>query len=126
MIKTRFVNFFEPSFWSVQTLSQFGRSVSCDSMFTTLVQAFAVFGGVYAFAQCVIQRLRQKEDIYTSGLAGCATGLVMGIGNGFQGALASAAMMGGFSVVIDLMGKPEAQAASLLPRQEGQKVWPIF
>lgn len=79
------------------------------------LQAFAVFGGVYAFASCVIQRLRNSEDLVTSGLAGCATGLVMGIGGGLQSALASAAMMGGFSVVIDFMGKGEAQAHALSP-----------
>ena len=79
-----------------------------------------MFGGVYAFASCVIQRLRNKEDIWTSGLAGCSTGLVMGISSGFQGALASAAMMGGFSVVIDLMGKSEAQALALPDHTTGR------
>lgn len=27
-----------------------------------LLQSFAMFGGVYAFASCIAQRLRQKQD----------------------------------------------------------------
>ena len=26
------------------------------------MQSFAIFGGVYAFASCIAQRLRQKQD----------------------------------------------------------------
>ena len=32
-------------------------SKSCN-----VVQSFAIFGGVYAFASCIAQRLRQKQD----------------------------------------------------------------
>ena len=34
----------------------------CNSLIFCMVQSFAIFGGVYAFASCIAQRLRQKQD----------------------------------------------------------------
>lgn len=33
-----------------------------SNMLCVLLQSFAIFGGVYAFASCIAQRLRQKQD----------------------------------------------------------------
>lgn len=32
------------------------------SLCCIVLQSFAIFGGVYAFASCIAQRLRQKQD----------------------------------------------------------------
>ena len=34
----------------------------CYSFSSCTLQSFAIFGGVYAFASCIAQRLRQKQD----------------------------------------------------------------
>ena len=52
---------------------------SCDSLMSCMVQSFAIFGGVYAFASCIAQRLRQKQDggpIASDMPAACLTGLM--------------------------------------------------
>ncbi len=38
------------------TLVSTGRGVTCHA------QSFAMFGGVYAFASCMVQRIRDKQD----------------------------------------------------------------
>jgi Tim17/Tim22/Tim23/Pmp24 family len=52
----------------------------CGGPLGTLWQSFAVFGGVYATASCMVQRLRMKQDAINGGIAGAITGLVLGWG----------------------------------------------
>ncbi|GBF92665.1 mitochondrial import inner membrane translocase subunit [Raphidocelis subcapitata] len=76
-------------------------------------QSLAIMSGAYTAVHCICQRVRQVEDGWNRGLAGCATGLVLGWGNGPLGALQSCAGIGGLSYLIDFGGG--AAEASTLP-----------
>ena len=75
---------------------------------------FAVFGGVYAAALCFCSRIRQKDDFWNGGLAGCATGVVVAWKGGPVSALQSCIGIGVLSAVFDVIGKePTAEACPL-------------
>ena len=40
-------------------------------------KAFAMFGALYAFNECVIEKFRAKHDKVNPALAGCATGAML-------------------------------------------------
>ncbi len=48
-----------------------GRAMS------TSARHFALFGAVYAGSECVIEKVRARNDLYNPALAGCATGAVL-------------------------------------------------
>ncbi|CAL8464408.1 g3943 [Coccomyxa elongata] len=89
-----------------------GRFKACKMEGWNSAKSFAIFGGVYAFASCIAQRLRQKQDAINGGIAGCATGLALGWSGGPAAALQNAVMLGLFSYVVDYMQLQSAEAAS--------------
>ncbi|BDA49712.1 probable mitochondrial import inner membrane translocase subunit TI [Coccomyxa sp. Obi] len=89
-----------------------GRFKACRTEGWNSAKSFAIFGGVYAFASCIAQRLRQKQDAINGGIAGCATGLALGWSGGPAAALQNAVMLGLFSYVVDYMQLQSAEAAS--------------
>ncbi len=77
--------------------------------------------GSYTAVHCICTRLRQVDDGINRGIAGCATGLVMGWGGSPSAALQSCLGFGLLSYIIDFGGgEQEAKAASFCcgaPRQ---------
>jgi mitochondrial import inner membrane translocase subunit TIM22 len=53
-------------------------ATSCRSF----AKGFAIFGALYAFNECVIEKYRAKHDRVNPALAGCATGAMMAYGGG--------------------------------------------
>jgi hypothetical protein len=76
-------------------------------------QSLAIMSGAYTAVHCVCQRIRQVEDGWNRGMAGCATGLVLGWGNGPLGAAQSCLGIGGLSYLIDFGGAGAAEAAAM-------------
>ncbi|GFR39586.1 hypothetical protein Agub_g46 [Astrephomene gubernaculifera] len=64
-------------------------------------QGFAVMSGIYATAQCVCERLRQKDDGINRIVAGAASGVAMAWGSGLVGALQSGVLLAVVSWVFD-------------------------
>ncbi|CAL5220624.1 g2667 [Coccomyxa viridis] len=89
-----------------------GRWKACRIEGWTSAKSFAMFGGVYAFASCITQRIRQKQDAINGGIAGCATGLALGWSGGPQAALQNMVMLGLFSYVVDSMQMQSAEASA--------------
>lgn len=77
---------------------------------------FAVMGGVYQFAQCLVERLRETDDGWNRGVAGCASGLAVGWKAGPLGAAQSCALFGVFSALFDAStGSAGPAQAAVLP-----------
>jgi import inner membrane translocase subunit TIM22 len=85
-------------------------------------QSFAVMSGAYTAVHCICQRIREVEDGWNRGLAGCATGLALGWGNGPAGALQSCAGIGGLSYLLDFGGTGAAEARGIGPLLESGAV----
>eukprot|EP00955_Chlamydomonas_euryale_P078694 363193-Chlamydomonas_euryale.AAC.12 len=64
-------------------------------------KAFALFGSVYSFNECVIEKFRAKHDIWNTALAGCATGAMIAHGGGPQAMCFACAGIGAFNIAID-------------------------
>lgn len=75
---------------------------------------FALFGGVYAAVSCFCSRIRQRDDYWNGGMAGCVTGVAVAWKGGPVSALQSCIGLGVFSAIFDVMGKePVAEATPL-------------
>jgi len=85
---------------------------------------FALFGGIYAAATCFVTRIRQREDFWNGGLAGCATGVIISWKGGPNSALQSCIGIGVVSAIFDTLGhEPHAEAFPLSiyeERKEGK------
>lgn len=75
-------------------------------------QYLAVMSGVYAMVQCLCERLREADDGWNRGVAGCASGLAVGWRAGPVGAAQSCAMFAGFSVLFDFGNAPTGAGAA--------------
>lgn len=71
-----------------------------------------LFSGTYAFAHCLLTRIRQVDDAWNRGIAGCATGLAVGWSGGPASAAQSCVGIGLLSYVLDLGGMTEPMAAT--------------
>ena len=99
----------------------FGRSLAQTRKLTGVHKAgmesgstFAIFGGVYAAAACFMSRLRQKDDFWNGGMAGCVTGVAVSWQGGPMSALQSCIGVGVFSAVLEILGRePAAEARPL-------------
>lgn len=60
-----------------------------------------LFSGVYGFTHCLLVRIRQTDDAFNRGAAGCATGLAVGWSGGPAAAAQSCLGIGMLSAVID-------------------------
>lgn len=73
---------------------------------------FFVLSGTYSLSQCIISRVRQVDDAYNRGFAGCATGLAMGWSAGASSAIQSCVGIGLLSYLLDFGGPEEPAKAS--------------
>lgn len=81
-------------------------------------RTFGLMGGLYAAVNCIMMRLRQRQDAWNSAASGCATGLVLGWKGGPVSALQSCGMLGIFSYFLEGMaGGDSAQAATIFMRE---------
>lgn len=76
-------------------------------------QSLAVMSGAYTAVHCICHRIRQVEDGWNRGLAGCATGLALGWSNGPMGAMQSCLGIGGLSYLLDFGGTSAAEARDM-------------
>lgn len=82
----------------------------CHAAAMQSAKQFALIGGLYAVVSCFAVRIRQKEDAWTSGISGCATGLALGWAGGPAAALRGCAGFGAVSAVLDSVSRNPAQA----------------
>ena len=83
---------------------------------TQSASQLAIMSGLYTTIHCICFRLRQHEDGWNRGIAGCATGLALGFPNGPGAALQSCLGIGGISYILDF-GTPPATAATALAEE---------
>jgi len=79
-------------------------------------RALALVSGLYTWIQCMCSRIRQVDDGVNRGVAGCATGLLLGWQGGPWAAAQSCAGLGLISYIVDMGGSgetPPAHAATL-------------
>jgi import inner membrane translocase subunit TIM22 len=69
----------------------------------SLAKNFASFSAIFMGSECVIEKMRAKQDMMNSIYAGCVTGAAFGIKSGPQAAAFGCAGMAAFSGVIDLV-----------------------
>lgn len=74
-------------------------------------QQLAIMSGLYTAVHCICQRVRQTEDGWNRGIAGCATGLALGWQGGPWSAAQSCVGLGVLSYVLDFAQAAPAQAA---------------
>ncbi|MEW5302548.1 MAG: hypothetical protein WDW36_005323 [Sanguina aurantia] len=75
----------------------------------TSFAAFALMSGLYAGVHCLLIRIRETDDAINRGLAGAASGLVIGWNGGPMSALQSAGFIGVLSYAFDF-GESSAHA----------------
>lgn len=83
---------------------------ACNGPAMQTAKQFAVIGALYSFVSCCAVRIRQKEDAWTAGVSGCATGLALSWSTGPSAAVRGCAVFGGLSAAIEMMNKNPAQA----------------
>lgn len=64
-------------------------------------KGFAVFGAIYSFNECVIEKFRAKHDKVNPTLAGCITGATLAYGAGPKAMCVGCAVAGSFSLAIE-------------------------
>ncbi len=77
----------------------------------------ALMSGLYTAVHCIASRVRQKDDGWSRGIAGCSTGLVLGWGDGPMSAAQSCVAIGAISCILDFGGgaaAPQAAQAAAL------------
>ncbi|MEW5318722.1 MAG: hypothetical protein WDW38_009918 [Sanguina aurantia] len=64
-------------------------------------KGFALFGALYSFNECVIEKHRAKHDRYNAAYAGCATGGMLAYAGGPKAMCMGCATFGAFSAAIE-------------------------
>mmetsp|Transcript_26975 Transcript_26975/g.58975 ORF Transcript_26975/g.58975 Transcript_26975/m.58975 type:complete len:198 (-) Transcript_26975:599-1192(-) len=64
-------------------------------------KGFALFGALYSFNECVIEKFRAKHDKVNPTLAGCATGAMLAYSAGPKAMCLGCASVGAFSLAIE-------------------------
>ncbi|GBG74990.1 hypothetical protein CBR_g19503 [Chara braunii] len=71
-------------------------------------KAFGLMSGVHTMVSCYLKRIRGKEDAINTGVAGCATGLVLSWGSTPQNMIQSCVGFGAFSYIFERLNPPPA------------------
>jgi import inner membrane translocase subunit TIM22 len=79
---------------------------------TASASQLALMSGLYTTIHCICSRLRQQDDGWNRGVAGCATGLALGWSNGPAAALQSCIGIGAISYLIDFGPTTQPAAAA--------------
>ncbi|KAK6591010.1 mitochondrial import inner membrane translocase subunit tim17 [Cryptosporidium xiaoi] len=112
-------NFFKGMKYSSNKL----ESISSGLLFArrsaaSLGTSFAIWGGVFSSFDCLLSKMRGKEDHWNAILSGAATGGVLSIRNGLKTSLKSA-MAGGFLLtVIEIVSIGMNRRTVQTPRQQ--------
>lgn len=64
-------------------------------------KAFALFGSIYSFNECVLEKFRAKHDMWNPALAGCATGAMLAHGGGPKAMCIGCGAIGAFNIAIE-------------------------
>ncbi|KAH8741445.1 mitochondrial import inner membrane translocase subunit tim17 [Cryptosporidium ryanae] len=84
----------------------------------SLGTSFAIWGGVFSSFDCLLSKVRGKEDHWNAILSGAATGGVLSIRNGLRASLKSA-MAGGFLLtIIETVSIGMNRRTAQTPRQQ--------
>lgn len=112
---------FLPSMFQNRQLSSFGKW-KADA--ASSASAFFLMSGVYTFASCLSERIRQKDDGWNRAVAGFSSGAVVQWKNGAAAALQSGALIAAVSYFMGDVGTavthPPAANAQAWPAAEAE------